>query len=232
MKLRLLLIIMACLLAGCEKGDGEPCNKVDPEWRPAASKPDEVPVVTSNAGVATEEVTVTEPANQVAANDVVANEVVPDGVAANEAGSINQRIHQAAVNSVDNLDSSGGPGGGNLACAWAVNRILRSTIGRTFDHNGTSSMDAELRMGVSSGTVERIDRENVRPGDIVISPTVGDRIGHVGIMGENGMIYSNSSRLKQWKQNYNLSSWTDRYTGRNLAVNFYRVTSAPTTTDA
>ncbi len=226
MRLNLALVFMVAFLAGCEKG--APGNTaVDTEWKPASDASAAGPSVLGSSG--TLEAAVEPIGNAESVSATVASEVAPSNTEA--AGAINARIHQAAIAAVDNLNSSSGPGGGNLACAWAVNRILRGAVGRTFDHNGTSSMDAELRMGVSSGTVERIAREDVQPGDIIISPTEGNRIGHVGIMGENGLIYSNSSSSKQWKQNYNLATWDERYKSpsRNLQVNFYRVTTAANT---
>lgn len=57
-------------------------------------------------------------------------------------------------------------------------------------------------------------------GDIIISPTgmgaigkIPNKItnGHVGIVGEDEEIMSNSSATGFWTQNYNLTSWVARY---------------------
>lgn len=52
-------------------------------------------------------------------------------------------------------------------------------------------------------------------GDIVISPTGygngGLSNGHVGILGKNGMIMSNSSNTGQFTENYDIPKWKKRY---------------------
>ncbi len=56
-----------------------------------------------------------------------------------------------------------------------------------------------------------------RPGDIIISPTgMGTRPdiisnGHVGIVGENEEIMSNSSATGLWTNNYTVTSWVAKY---------------------
>lgn len=59
-----------------------------------------------------------------------------------------------------------------------------------------------------------------KPGDIIISPTGESRlgrkapfVGHVGIVGKNGLIFSNDSYSGKWKAHYTIQSWKDRYQG-------------------
>jgi hypothetical protein len=123
-------------------------------------------------------------------------------------------IYNAARLSVG-MDTSSGPDGGNLACAWAINRVLLKTgkkIG-SGNINSTTEMQQELENMVKNNQgVVRVAVENAPPGAIIISPTVGSNVGHVGIVGENGTVYSNSSSSKRFAQNYTVNSWVNRYT--------------------
>lgn len=66
--------------------------------------------------------------------------------------------------------------------------------------------------------------------DIIISPTGMSKYGknapfsgHVGIMGDNGIIMSNDSYTGLWQTNYNLKSWRNRYEKRGgYPVHFFR----------
>jgi len=54
-------------------------------------------------------------------------------------------------------------------------------------------------------------------GDVLVSPTGygngGLANGHTGIVGENGLIYSNSSATGTFEQNFTIESWKNRYVG-------------------
>lgn len=53
-----------------------------------------------------------------------------------------------------------------------------------------------------------------KEGNIIISPTLsgnGTVIGHTGIIGRDGKIYSNASSTGLWYDKYDLISWIDRY---------------------
>lgn len=66
---------------------------------------------------------------------------------------------------------------------------------------------------------------NPQEGDIVISPTgLGSKTmrGHVGIVGPNGLIYSNDSYTGLWATHYTIDTWTKRYKGQGgYPVLFY-----------
>ena len=103
------------------------------------------------------------------------------------AGSINERVAQATRNYM-NTSTRSGPDGGNLACAWAVNNILRDAglqkVGA--NTNGVASVETALRNG--RGTP--VTAAQARPGDIVIWPAPRS---HIGIMSDNGRVANNSS---------------------------------------
>lgn len=53
-----------------------------------------------------------------------------------------------------------------------------------------------------------------KPGDIIISPTGlgnGSIQGHVGIVGDNGIIFSNDSYTGKWMTHYTINTWEKRY---------------------
>lgn len=55
---------------------------------------------------------------------------------------------------------------------------------------------------------------DLSPGNIILSPSFsgnGSIRGHVGIIGENGIIYSSDSSTGLWKTKYNISTWVTRY---------------------
>ncbi|NEH59817.1 hypothetical protein GR198_29265 [Rhizobium leguminosarum] len=140
-------------------------------------------------------------------------------------GDINA-VHNKSMESVDRFSSATGPDGGNLACVWAVRHIAKNALGRWITRtDGTAVFDPELRRCFGSSIRER----DVPAGGIIISPTEGSNIGHVGILGpptgdDSRLIYSNSSAAALWKQNFNLKKWVARYHDmKGLKVHFYPV---------
>lgn len=133
------------------------------------------------------------------------------------------------VDQVERFSSSSGPDGGNLACVWAVRRIVFDRLDRWITRtDGTSVFGEELLRCHGAG----LPADRVAAGGIVISPTVslpGGRrnIGHVGLLGPGGTeagrkVYSNSSSRARWEQNFTLGSWISRYKdSKGLAVLFY-----------
>jgi hypothetical protein len=135
-------------------------------------------------------------------------------------------VYDMAVASVDTFSSASGPDEGNLACVWAVRHIAKKALGRWITRtDGTAVFDPELRRCFDGNIAEA----DVPAGGIIISPTEGRNIGHVGLLGpaaENGrrLIYSNSSSAALWKQNFTLDSWIQRYRVRKgLKVRFYPI---------
>lgn len=135
-------------------------------------------------------------------------------------------VYRKVLEAEDVFSSASGPDGGNLACVWAVRHIARNALGRWITRtDGTAVFDPELRR-CFSGTMSEGD---VGEGCIIISPTEGSNIGHVGILGprtgdHERLIYSNSSAAALWKQNFTLRSWVRRYkTNKGLKVHFFPI---------
>ena len=123
-----------------------------------------------------------------------------------------QSLADAAIANVGKLNSDIGPQTdyGNRGCAWAVDQIVKAQTGLDFNTLSTAEMYNELRNGMGIP----VDPNNPPPGAIIISPTEGDLTGHVGIVGYDGLVYSNSSRDGLWEQNYAVSSWHRYFDGR------------------
>ncbi|MDP2342403.1 MAG: hypothetical protein Q8O67_15715 [Deltaproteobacteria bacterium] len=103
------------------------------------------------------------------------------------AGSINERI-DAATKKYMGTSTRNGPDGGNLACAFAVNNILKDAGFKKIGSNTNlvRSVEADLKNG--RGTP--VSASQARPGDIVIWPAPRS---HIGIMSDNGKVANNSS---------------------------------------
>ena len=97
-----------------------------------------------------------------------------------------------------------------LGCAESVSMVIRE-IDPTFPiHVSTTKLFKELE---KNPKYERTT--DLTAGNIIISPTGygsgGLSNGHVGIIGKNGVIYSNDSYKGTWEQNYTIKSWVARY---------------------
>jgi hypothetical protein len=121
---------------------------------------------------------------------------------------------------------------GNLACAWAVNEVVRLALGKPI------SADAKGNNGLDTGGIfaalkkHHTQVESPRAGAIIISPTPpsGKVHGHVGIVGQisgnfdNSKIFSNSSSKRKFAQNHTIKSWKARYIDQlNLDVLFFEL---------
>lgn len=129
-------------------------------------------------------------------------------------GSINSRIHDAA-NAYFGSSTRAGPGGGNVACAWAVNNVLaRAGIPKLGENtNYVPSVEEALRNG--RGT--QVSAADAQPGDIVISPGQS----HVGIYMGNGEVLSNSSSRAsfRWTSGLNFDGYYGGGQSRIYRVN-------------
>ncbi len=106
-------------------------------------------------------------------------------------GATAQKIAQAVSRSVGE-STAAGPGGGNVACAWEVNRVLAKAGIPSIDGDSVPNMVAVLE----SGRGQRINPAQAGPGDIVIAHDME----HVGICIDQGCnrVMSNSSSRKQF----------------------------------
>jgi hypothetical protein len=69
---------------------------------------------------------------------------------------------------------------------------------------------------------------DARPGTIIIAPTKGENHGHVGVVGRaagsinDTPVFSNSSALRKFAQNYTIGRFTSLYVGKKgLQVLFF-----------
>lgn len=125
----------------------------------------------------------------------------------------------AAVKNYEGTATNELPGteGGTLACAAAVNAVtglvLDEPLMEYWDGLSTTRMDAKLQEMVLLGKAQEVDLANAKPGDIIMSPTGGGEVGHVGYIGEGDKIYSNSSfgrddgDVPRFIQNYDRGCW-------------------------
>ena|SRR5271157_907875 len=104
-----------------------------------------------------------------------------------------------------------------------------SAVGRDIDHIvypisgfrlGTDSTREILRL-LRTGPTLSVDPKNAPPGSIIVSPTqfYNDGpifLGHAGILGSDGSIYSADARYGGARtKNFTLSSWLRRFSGTN-----------------
>lgn len=140
-----------------------------------------------------------------------------------------QKVFALCTEQVGIFSSKDGPDGGNLACVWAVRKIVSKALHRSIhESNATAYFYPELKACFNDDSFKH---ESVHPGGIVISPTVyskGKRrnIGHVGILGagegDERKIYSNSSSKALWVQNHTIQSWNEKYVeGKGLEVFYF-----------
>lgn len=137
------------------------------------------------------------------------------------AGDASVKIFAKAVDFVGH--STGdvpGTDHGNLACAWAVNEVVRLALGKaiTTDSRGKNGLGTDSLFDSLRAKHKQLD--NPVPGAIIISPTPprGSVHGHVGIVGQNPsgatdgtQIFSNSSSQRQFAQNRTIKTWKARY---------------------
>jgi hypothetical protein len=115
---------------------------------------------------------------------------------------------------------------GHLACAWAVNKVVKLAIGKPIGGGLSSDRMAQI---LNRDHV-RLQEADIVPGAIIICPSRPGNTGHVGIVGGLGNprsrtdIYSNSSSRGVFMKNYSLASWQSYFRGRKgLEVLYFQV---------
>ena len=145
------------------------------------------------------------------------------------------KLYEAAYNALDSDPSPKDEAPDELACANSVNKIYEKAFGGPF-YSGNQVSTYFLRKALRESPLFR--RTNLpAPGDIIISPTgFGTKKnpdnspvipnGHTGIIMFAGDIASNDSRPQyrgQWRVNYTLDIWRDRWERRGgYPVEIYR----------
>lgn len=131
------------------------------------------------------------------------------------AGSINQRIFQAAQAS-RGASSRSGPGGGNVACAWCINTLVLPKAGiKTIGSNPV--LVASVEQALLGGRGQLVERSQAQPGDIAIMP---DK--HIGVCMAPGCtsLLSNSSSKATFTWEAPISSYDSYY---HTTTKVYRV---------
>lgn len=151
----------------------------------------------------------------------------PQGNPPQPGQDVNQLILAAATACDDHLATGNAPNTnhGRLACAWAVNHVVQQAIGRPAGGGvSTARMFDVLRQHAPIPEAQAV------AGNIVISPTVGGNVGHVGIVGQiaanrdDTRIYSNSSSRAMFSHAFTLKSWKSYFsTKKGLQVLFFDV---------
>ena len=139
---------------------------------------------------------------------------------------LTKRVFAKAEDCDETLVTRNVPGtnGGHLACAWAVNRVVTLALGKPVG-GGLSTSDM---FNVLRARHNEVFEDGIAAGAIVISPTVGNNVGHVGVVGQianpisNTTIYSNSSSRGIFTHVYTLGKWKNYFKSRkDLQVRFY-----------
>lgn len=109
-----------------------------------------------------------------------------------------------------------------LNCVEAVNQIGIECFGKPFcEGASTITLDTTLK---SSVRYQKVLLQDVKVGDIIVSPTSGSKVGHCGIVDDSFAIMSNSSLTGLWSNHLNFDLWYKRYQKEyGLPVNFYRI---------
>jgi len=100
----------------------------------------------------------------------------------------------------------------DYGCADSVTGVIKSVFPLSI--KGSIST-AELYTQLVNSQ-EFFKPKDIKPGDIIISPTGKGKTGnikngHVGIVGENDEIMSNSSATGLWTTNFTMDSWIKKY---------------------
>ena len=104
-----------------------------------------------------------------------------------------------------------------------------STVGRDIDQvlypvSGfrlRSNSTREILRLLRTGSTMSVDPKTAPPGSIIVSPTQFSYngpifLGHAGILGRGGIIYSADARYEgRWTRNFTLTSWLTRFSGTN-----------------
>ena len=145
------------------------------------------------------------------------------------------KLYEAAYDALDSDPSPNDEAPDELACANSFNEIYKKAFGEHL-YQGNRLSTYFLRKALKESPLFR-QTNTPAPGDVVISPTgFGTRKkidgtlaipnGHVGIVMFSGDIASNDSRPQyrgQWRVNYTLDSWRDRWQRRGgYPVETYR----------
>lgn len=144
----------------------------------------------------------------------------PGQLTAHANGNATEQKIVNAINGHYNESSEGGPGSGELACAYEVNRVLEDAVGHKIGSNSNyvPSVEADLQQG--AGT--RVTTASAHAGDVIVFR--GSQGEHIGFCMNDGcsQVISNSSSKAQFRWVGSRDSY-DAYYGSQSANHIYRV---------
>ncbi len=112
-----------------------------------------------------------------------------------------------------------------FGCADTVNNILDEVLG--YNAGGGPSTHEMYKSLQKDSKFEQQTTQSARPGDLILSPTgYGNgnlSNGHVGFLGENGIIYSNNSNTSKLDTAFTAAKWKAYYKDKGgFPVVYYR----------
>lgn len=134
------------------------------------------------------------------------------------------KLYAAALQSIGTDASPNDVAPDELGCAETVNAIFKSVF--KSEIGGGLSTAHMFKALNSDARFMKVDQ--FLPGDIIISPTgMGNgklSNGHVGIVGLDEKVMSNSSATGTFEENYTIKSWIKRYRNQGgYPIYFFRV---------
>ena len=145
----------------------------------------------------------------------------PGQLITHSTGNATQQRIVAAINAHYNESSASGPGGGDKACAYEVNRVLKDAIHREIGNNSVYVPSVEAALKAGEGT--QISPEQAHAGDIVVFLGSSDR-HHIGFCINDGcsQVLSNSSSQSRFRWVGSRASY-DNYYHSQSSSHIYRV---------
>lgn len=118
-----------------------------------------------------------------------------------------------------------------LGCAETVNNVLKECMG--YVAGGGPSTAKMLEALVVNENFKEVTKLQARAGDIVLSATgTGNGTiahGHVGFLGDNGIIYSNNSYTDQLDDHITAQQWKEYFAQKGgFPVRYFRAIGTPT----
>lgn len=146
----------------------------------------------------------------------------PGQLIAQSDGTATEQKIVNAINAHYNESSASGPQGGDLACAYEVNRVLQDALGHKVGNNSNYVPSVEAALKGADGI--RVSPEQSHAGDVVVFEGSGGE--HIGFCTNNGcsQVLSNSSSQARFRWVGSRASY-DSYYGSQSAEHIYRISS-------
>lgn len=117
-----------------------------------------------------------------------------------------------------------------LGCAQTVNNILKACLG--YEAGGGPSTKAMYESLNTNQNFITVTTSEARAGDIILSPTGQGNgnvaHGHVGFLGDNGIVYSNNSAKDMLDDHITAEEWRNYFVRKGgYPVYYYRAVGKP-----